>query len=286
MLIACWSCKKDVPPKENSDFSPDTINILKGGPAANIDRNKKYPAKGFAEYKITSVKKTYGNEKDSKNGYASIELEYPVFKNITSKEVGDIIKYYIDKYIFYTVKGKSAAPDPEKYVEQYFNDYKEYKKDCKDTTEFFQWELKKNVTVDFCNDKLICLGFYIYHDIGEMHFNTELEYKVFDIRSGAEITLNDIFKYGYENKLNTIAERLFRKLKNLSKDADMSETEWFYLTDGKFELNDNYAVTDKGIVFYYNRGEMASWSDGTTKLLIPYNEIKNLLNSDYFPLSK
>lgn len=45
----------------------------------------------------------------------------------------------------------------------------------------------------------------------------------------------------------------------------------------QFQLPLNIFYTDKGLLLYYNRYEIAAYADGPKELLIPYEELKNFL---------
>jgi Protein of unknown function (DUF3298) len=51
----------------------------------------------------------------------------------------------------------------------------------------------------------------------------------------------------------------------------------FWFKDNIFTLNNNFAITDQGILFYYNNYEIASYVYGPTKIFIPYDSIENLV---------
>jgi hypothetical protein len=45
-------------------------------------------------------------------------------------------------------------------------------------------------------------------------------------------------------------------------------------------MNDNYGFTTQGIVFVFNSYEIASYAEGPTEILIPYEKIRDWLNTN------
>ncbi|MBM3921534.1 MAG: DUF3298 domain-containing protein, partial [Sphingomonadales bacterium] len=76
------------------------------------------------------------------------------------------------------------------------------------------------------------------------------------------------------NAVIKIAEKTFRKAKGMDDNADISKT-WFW--NGKFYLPDNFAYTEKGILFFYNVYEIAPYEQGETELLLDYQTLGKLL---------
>jgi hypothetical protein len=63
----------------------------------------------------------------------------------------------------------------------------------------------------------------------------------------------------------------------LSPDSSLTEI----LFENKIEHNDNFTLADNGIVFLYNRYEIAPYVFGEIILEIPYEEINDILNEPF-----
>jgi hypothetical protein len=97
-------------------------------------------------------------------------------------------------------------------------------------------------------------------------------------KKGARVTLEQIFKKGFDQKLLLIAETIFRKNENLKPADKLDEAHGYNFTDGKFLLNDNFTLTESGIKFLFNVQEIKPFDQGVTELEIPYSELKGILN--------
>jgi hypothetical protein len=94
-------------------------------------------------------------------------------------------------------------------------------------------------------------------------------------KAGKKIELKDIFRDGYAKKLNSVAEKIFRKQEKLSDTAALKPN--YFFPESKFTLNNNFLITPIGIRFLYNQYEIKPYQAGVTNILIPYAEILSLL---------
>ena len=107
----------------------------------------------------------------------------------------------------------------------------------------------------------------------------DLTYTNFDLNSGKLITLDSIIPENSFAKVEAIGESIFTKMKNISTDQSLEKAS-FWFENKKFALNDNFAVSDSGLIFFYNLYEIAPRSEGTTQLFIPKEKL-NLLTNIY-----
>ena len=97
--------------------------------------------------------------------------------------------------------------------------------------------------------------------------------------TGKQIALGDILVDGYEPNLNQVAEKRFREIKQLEPNQSLADA-GFWFDEDKFTLNDNFAICCDGLIFYFNNYEITSYAAGPTKLVIPYEDIKDLIAKD------
>jgi hypothetical protein len=102
---------------------------------------------------------------------------------------------------------------------------------------------------------------------GGSHGNGTYNYVNFDLITGKKITLNDILKPNYTDKLNQVAAKIFFTGNNEGWNVD----------EDSFELNGNFAITTGGLLFGFQEYEIGSYVQGSPQVLIPYSKIKNLV---------
>ena len=104
---------------------------------------------------------------------------------------------------------------------------------------------------------------------GGAHGNYGTQLINFDIDSGMKISISDIIS-GTKSSFTKAVERYYRDTNGLGMHDSLTRLEWF---ENKFALADNFAITDKGIYFYYNSYEIKAYAYGQTELLIPYRNL-------------
>jgi len=85
------------------------------------------------------------------------------------------------------------------------------------------------------------------------------------------ITLKDIITN--KNKLLEIAKQHYKFIHLMKEKTSLIEDNWF---EDKFILPQNFAITNRGILFYYNSYEIKPYSEGHTKFILPYYKLKNI----------
>lgn len=89
----------------------------------------------------------------------------------------------------------------------------------------------------------------------------------YDGRSGELLTLNDIFKPGYDYKLSNLI------LNKLDKDVLFNKF--------TIDLPTQFIFKEAGVEFIYNRYEVAPYSAGPQYALVTYENLKELLKEEY-----
>ncbi|MDG1871842.1 MAG: RsiV family protein, partial [Flavobacterium sp.] len=77
-------------------------------------------------------------------------------------------------------------------------------------------------------------------------------------------------------EFEAFAEKKFRFQFKIPANHGINATK-FMFEDDKFQLPLNMFFTDKGLLLYYNRYEIASYADGPQELLLTYDELKGYL---------
>ena len=111
--------------------------------------------------------------------------------------------------------------------------------------------------------------------MGGAHGNYGTEFINFDIDSGRKISIADIIS-GTKSSFTKAVERYYRDTNGLGMHDSLTRLEWF---ENKFALADNFAITDKGIYFYYNSYEIKAYAYGQTELLVPYRNLGDTIDS-------
>ncbi len=130
------------------------------------------------------------------------------------------------------------------------------------------------------NDQhLLCLEYATNEFQGGMHGIYQSTYYNFNLQTGAQITLEELFIKDFENALTEKAEQIFRNNFGIKSNQSLGEF-GFTFPGNTFKLNRNFYVTKTGIGFYYNVYEIAPYAVGALEVFIPYSAIHSLIKKN------
>ena len=195
-----------------------------------------------------------------------VKLSYPVLSG-GAKEGRDKLNAEIRSFAFRNIDD-SVAKDAEAWAAAFFTEYKQFGKQLP-----APWDESNDIQVIANSDRIFSLSISIEGYTGGAHPNTRVDYRSYDPKNGRRYQLGDWLKKGYEAALQTAGEKAFRQARGLPAEGDLND--FGFTFDQGFQLNDNYAATPEGLVFYFNPYEIASYADGPTELTIPYSELKD-----------
>jgi hypothetical protein len=138
----------------------------------------------------------------------------------------------------------------------------------------FNYSKEQRFALIHANKNYVSIKDQAYYFTGGAHGFRVTVYTLLDAKKGTPVeTWKSLFKD--TSAVLKIAEETFRKSKNIPE-AEPTSKNWFW--NGKFYLPDNFAYTEKGIVFFYNVYEIAPPASGETELLLEYTTLGKLLS--------
>ena len=232
------------------------------------------------EIKTHNLEKHTGDCEDGNSGNcAKIKLQYIEVVYPSNPLVQDKINSQIKSEMLTPIGSEKSNDDFEIMMQNFLDQYVEFKAEIPDA--YQQWELERMIKDKYYDENILCCEFSEYSYLGGAHPNSFLRFSNFDLNSGNKINLSDILIEGYSEELNTIAEPIFRREKELTSEEDLTEA-GFWFDDNKFQINNNFAITGEGLIFYYNSYEITAYAFGPTKIIIPYKEIRKLLKPNIY----
>ena len=135
--------------------------------------------------------------------------------------------------------------------------------------------LETSYSVELANDNIVSLYFQNSDFEGGAHPNHYSFTLNYDLKSGKEVKLADLFKPN-SNYLQKISDYSIQKLK--IEAGEMSDEEW--IKTGAGPEADNFSswnITDKGILITFDPYQVAAYAAGPQEVLIPYSQLKNIL---------
>ncbi|WP_299393172.1 DUF3298 and DUF4163 domain-containing protein [uncultured Gelidibacter sp.] len=217
------------------------------------------------------VKLNFETQHIEKSSDAVIVINYP--KAIGTKAVAEKINQKIEHVIANEMNMAETTENNisvKEAVSMFDNEYKSFKKDFQDSSQ--KWEVKVDGSVMYESAEVVCISLKSYIDTGGAHGNSRLTYLNFNPETGALLDQDDIINNASDFK--TLAEKAFKAQTKPEDDTETIE-DFFYGED--FQLPANMGFTKDGLVLLYNNYEIASYAQGVTKVVLPYEDVKGLL---------
>lgn len=225
--------------------------------------------------KLTFENQTY-NKKSSllcEDSCPEINMSIPIAEGdaVVSDSINKKV-FSVLKEIIYFGEKPYTSKDYDSLVSDFIGSYEKLK------TEFpkdeFGWEAKIEGSIKYQTDSILNIEINHYAYTGGAHGYQGLRSLLFDPKTGKAITNNQLFKDS--NAFKAFAEKKFRSKYKIPENHSINATKFMFEGD-QFQLPINIFYTDKGLLLYYNRYEIAAYADGPKELLIPYEELKNFL---------
>ena len=208
---------------------------------------------------------------------AEIKIEFPQITFPENKIVEEKINKSIMTLFSQEMLDGTESIDFEAMMDGFIQEYESFEKEFPDAPQ--SWIIERIGDVQLNRVNIFSIHFTDYSYTGGAHPNTYVTFRNFDLSNGEGIQLDELIPSEKKNELTLIAEMEFRKLKNLSTEDDLGQA-GFWFEDNQFSLNDNFLITDTGLVFYYNNYEITAYAFGPTELVIPYSKIKLLIKKE------
>lgn len=100
-------------------------------------------------------------------------------------------------------------------------------------------------------------------------------YDNYNTTTHTKFTLDELFLSDYNQTLHRVAKAHYKALVGLTPNQPLTDDGWF---QDKFVLAENFAITSRGLHFFYNQYEIKPYAAGPTEFMLPYYHIKKLIN--------
>jgi hypothetical protein len=156
-------------------------------------------------------------------------------------------------------------------LKRFNGEYVNFKNDFPEATEPV-WELNIETELTYQSNAIITLAISTYSFEGGAHGNDQIKFLNLDAKTGNILNNNDIIKD--EINFKTLAESYFTKSIE-SEDKDLKPEDFFF--GEPFQLPENIGFSEDGLVFLYNVYEVASYAQGYTEFVIPFDDVEPYL---------
>jgi hypothetical protein len=212
---------------------------------------------------------------------ASISIQYPELGNEVSPQIKTkMANRFKSIYTDSTLEFSTAKGFIQHIASVYFNDYFEMNREAYNpefSAATFSWEKIFSFSVGRNNGNVLSLGFTTYAFTGGAHGMQVNTVQNFDLVTGKAIELADMVDTSNYKELETILTNALKKELNLQLQDSLSNHGFFVNSISPLA---NVWMLNEGLVFVYNPYEIAPYSFGSTKVSVPYTEIKHLLRDN------
>ena len=195
-----------------------------------------------------------------------------VFDEATDKnELSKTINFKIEEAIISTLSDPTKKTNLESVLKDFNSEYLEFKKDFSDE-DGPVWELHIEAEKIYQSEEVITIAISTYEFKGGAHGNDKIKFLNLNAKTGDVLNKNDIIENSQDFK--ALAKTHF--IKSLDNSNSQLKMENFFF--GKpFQLPENIGFSEDGLVLLYNVYEIASYAQGYTEFVIPFDEVESLL---------
>jgi hypothetical protein len=246
----------------------------------NFYLNENYPA-GSSKFDIKHLSRYYGKS-DYYPYAAGIELSCPVMVNFPDTIVEDKINSYVMNVYLSDFSGEEDYyPNLEARIDSFIEDYRQ---EIEADSEFFKdyrpvYENIESTEIAFNSDNILSLEIMEYLFTGGAHGNSYISLSSFNLQTGEQIKLDDIFYGNYRQKLNEVGEKIFREDYMADSTQSLFDQGFFGFENG-FALNNNFDLFKGGIKFQFNPYEAGAYALGAPEVFIHWSDIKDIIRDD------
>ncbi len=236
-----------------------TLSILLSG------CNKDVPELSFEELNIEQVSELNCNPEEENCTFIGIKVPWAMGKDTRSNLLNSHIEDHVIKLIDY--QDNKDLNSLENLAKTFIKDYEASAKEFPEYN--IPWEAFVEGKITYESENIISVEFELALFTGGAHGYTSVSYLNFDPESGRLISNKELFTEEFKN----FAEERFRKKNEIPENEPINSTGLFF-EDDKFQLPQNIGFYENKVVLRYNAYEVASYSEGTIKLVFKMEEVK------------
>ncbi|WP_158611344.1 DUF3298 and DUF4163 domain-containing protein [Mangrovimonas spongiae] len=200
---------------------------------------------------------------------ADIDILYPKAKenHTVAKQMNNEIEGYIAQQINF--KDTTNTLSIKEAISKFDSQLNQFKADFPETPQ--EWEISIEGEVLLQTPEIICVGMSSYMYTGGAHGNDRIDFLNFDTKTGGLMTITDLITNidGFSKLVETHLKKEIETNKN-------DTIEDYFFGQG-FILPESIGFNDIGVIILYNQYEIASYAQGITEFVIPYNEAEPFL---------
>lgn len=169
--------------------------------------------------------------------------------------------------------GRILAEARDKFFQDYFASNEDIYRTAPDAGAL-NWLLMKSVRIISNDQGYLSFSVYNYAYTGGAHGLETEDFFVVNLQTGHLVSLEDIFKPGFDEALTILLNKKLIKMKGLTPNQKLTDAGFFV---DEIKITDNFYRTPTGIGFYYATYDIAPYVNGPTEIFLSYKELSTLL---------
>ena len=175
---------------------------------------------------------------------------------------------------------KTPVQQLQERVQPYANSFLEMDKELKTLGASGQITISLSPKILNSDKPLVTVVLNTSSYLGGAHGASAQTYFNFDLVSKKQVGLDQIIEANQKAKFEKLAHDAF---KTWVIDSKLAESVNEYEQAWKFTLSDNFYLGKQGLILQYGEYDIGPYVVGLPRLMIPYDQLKGVLKSQYFP---
>ena len=218
----------------------------------------------------TELKPIVFSTVEVENNYDA-EIVVTLDKATGTNQLAKTINNQIETSIITSISPDDGHDNLNDVLESFNAEYLKFKSEFPDESDP-KWEMFIETEKTYQSNEIISIALSIYEFKGGAHGNDQINFLNLNATTGEVIENNQLVNDSL--KLKEIAKTYFiEELKASSNDINLED--YFY---GKaFQLPENIGLGEEGLIMLYNTYEIASYAQGYTEFVIPFEALDSIL---------
>jgi len=205
----------------------------------------------------------------------SVAFSWPRFTGAPGPAAVDSLNAFVHGTLVAPYVRASAYGSLDSLMDEFIGDYRRYRHDFPHAPG--GWYLKRTIDVVGDTASVVSLSLYEESFSGGAHQNAATRLLCFDNHTGSRLRLADLIAPTGRDSLERLGEAEFRRVRQLAPDAPLGAA-GFWFKGNRFRLNDNFAVTRRGLEFLYNDYEIGPHALGPTRIDLDWDAVRGLID--------
>ncbi len=216
------------------------------------------------QQKILYQSSPYLTESQDRIDTSFIKVTYPAFSDSSlNRIVNEVV----------LLEGESSI---QQYADNFMESYGNFIEE-NDIQYPIAWTKETQVDVQVLTPELMSIRNKTYEFTGGAHGNYFELWSNYSLENHKKLELNNFISDNKIKDFTKIAEKIFRDQEGLQDTSSLAND--YFFENGNFSLAANYGFLKNGIAFYYNTYEIKPYSEGPTLIIVPFEQLENILSN-------